>query len=58
MILGVAGLLATVGAGLCLWAAYMGLLPRLGAAGAALLIGGVAWSLAAVLLWLAVRLAR
>ncbi len=58
VLVAVAGLFAVIGAGLCLWAAYLGLLPRLGGAGAALLIGVVAWSLAGVLSWLAIRLAR
>lgn len=54
----VAGLLALAGAVLLLWASYIGLSSEIGVVGASMLLGGLAWLLAGIALWIALRLTR
>ena len=56
--LAVAALLAFVGLGLCLWAAYQGLVAQLGQINAALMIGVLMLLLAGLMAWTAIRLSR
>jgi hypothetical protein len=56
--LGVATLLLSIGLGLCLWGAYLGLAVSLGSASAAALIGVVALIFAGGMAWIAIRLSR
>lgn len=53
-----AALLAFLGIGFMLWAAYQGLVLQLGAVNAALMIGVVMLILAGVMAWIARRLTR
>jgi len=56
--LAAAVLMAVVGVGLCLWAAYLWLATPLGSAAAAAVIGGVLLCLAGGLTWVAITLSR
>lgn len=54
----VAALLGFVGVGVCLWAAYQGLIAPLGPVSAALVIGVLLLLLAGLMVWIALRLTR
>jgi len=54
----VAALLAFAGLGFCLWAAYQGLVARVGPVDAAVAIGLIMLLLAGVMAWIAIRLNR
>ncbi len=56
--LAVAALLAFAGIGLCLWAAYQGLVVQIGPISAALMIGVLMLLLAVSMAWIAIRLTR
>jgi hypothetical protein len=56
--LSAATVMALLGLGLCLWAAYQWLSHALGPIGGALIIGAAALSCSAGLVWLAIRLGR
>ena len=58
VILAAASLLALMGLGFCLWAAYQGLAGQLGPVNAAFLIGILMLLLAGLMAWTAIRLAR
>ena len=53
-----AALLAIIGLGFCLWAAYQGLAAQMGPASAALIIGVLMLLLAGLMAWTAIRLSR
>ncbi|MEW5756785.1 MAG: phage holin family protein [Pseudomonadota bacterium] len=56
--LAVAGLVAVIGLCFCLWAVYQALAAMVGPATAAMIVGLLMLSLAGLIAWIAMRLAR